>query len=46
VSKDWFANYRGLSARVRLHPETGKATEISWYIRSELEYRAFLRSAL
>jgi hypothetical protein len=29
VSKDWFADYRGLSARVRVDPETGKATEIS-----------------
>jgi hypothetical protein len=37
VSKDWFANYRGLSARVRLHPETGKATEISWYISGKVE---------
>jgi hypothetical protein len=32
-----FANYRGLSARVWLHPETGKATEISWYISGKVD---------
>jgi hypothetical protein len=32
VPKDCFADYRGLSARVRVDPETGKVTEISWYI--------------
>jgi hypothetical protein len=37
VSKDWFAGYRGLSARVWVHPETGKATEISWYISGKVE---------
>jgi hypothetical protein len=37
VSKDWFADYRGLSARVRVDPETGKATEISWYISGKVE---------
>jgi|ERR1700730_2320357 hypothetical protein len=37
VSKDWFADYLGLSARVRVHPETGKATEISWYISDKVE---------
>jgi len=36
VSKDWFADYRGLSARVRVDPETGKATEISWYISGKV----------
>jgi hypothetical protein len=37
VSKDWFADYRGLSARVRVDPESGKATEISWYISGKVE---------
>jgi len=32
-----FADYRGLSARVRVDPETGKATEISWYISGKVE---------
>ena len=26
ATKDWFADYRGLSTRVRVDPETGKAT--------------------
>jgi hypothetical protein len=37
ATKDWFADYRGLSARVRVDPETGKATEISWYISGKVD---------
>src|SRR5271165_2149096 len=36
-AKDWFADYRGLSARVRVDPEIGKAIEISWYISGKVE---------
>ena len=46
VSKDWFADYRGLSARVRVDPETGKATEISWYISGKVEMVSPVRATL
>jgi hypothetical protein len=35
-TKDWFADYRGLSVRVRVDPETDKPTEICWYLNGKL----------
>jgi hypothetical protein len=46
ATKDWFADYRGLSARVRVDPETGKATEISWYISGKVEMVSPVRSTV
>jgi hypothetical protein len=46
VSKDWFADYRGVSARVRVDPETDKATEISWYISGKVEMVSPVRSTV
>jgi len=46
TNKDWFADYRGLSARVRVDPETGKATEISWYISGNVEMVSPVRVAV
>jgi hypothetical protein len=46
VSKDWFADYRGVSARVRVDPETGKATEVSWYISGKVEMVSPVRSTV
>jgi hypothetical protein len=36
ATRDWFADYRGLSVRVRVDPETEKPTEISWYLNGKL----------
>jgi hypothetical protein len=46
VSKDWFADYRGLSARGRVDLETGKATEISWYISGKVEMVSPVRATV
>jgi hypothetical protein len=46
ASKDWFADYRGLSARIRVDPETGKATEISWYISGKVEMVSLVRATV
>jgi hypothetical protein len=35
-TKDWFAEYKGISIRVRVDPETDKPTEISWYLNGKL----------
>jgi hypothetical protein len=37
ISRDWSGAYRGLTIRIKVHPETGKATEISWYISGKVE---------
>ena len=31
-SRDWSAAYRGLTIRIKVDPESGNPTEISWYI--------------
>jgi hypothetical protein len=36
ATKDWFADYKGISIRVRVDPETDKPTEISWYLSGKL----------
>jgi hypothetical protein len=46
ATKDWFADYRGLSARVRVDPETGEATEISWYISGKVEMVSPVRATV
>ena len=46
ATKDWFADYRGISTRVRVDPESGKATEFRgiyrarsrWFHPSELPW--------
>ena len=37
VSKDWFGDFRGIRVRIRVHPETDKAAEISWYISGKVD---------
>jgi hypothetical protein len=32
TSPDWSAAYRGLTIRIKVDPESGDPTEISWYI--------------
>ena len=32
TSRDWSADYRGLTIRIKVDPESGDPTEISWYI--------------
>ena len=32
TSRDWSAAYRGLTIRIKVDPESGNPTEISWYI--------------
>jgi hypothetical protein len=32
TSRDWSAAYRGLTIRIKVDPESGDPTEISWYI--------------
>ena len=36
ATKDWFGEYKGISIRVRVDPETDKPTEISWYLNGKL----------
>jgi hypothetical protein len=36
ATKDWFADYKGNSIRVRVDPKTDKPTEISWYLSGKL----------
>jgi len=36
ATKDWFAEYKGISIQVRVDPETDKPTEISWYLNGKL----------
>ena len=46
ATKDWFADYRGISTRVRVDPESGKATEISWYISGKVEMVSPVRATV
>ena len=46
VSKDWFADYRGLSARVRVDTKTDKPTEICWYLNGKLAESASVTCTL
>jgi hypothetical protein len=46
ISRDWSAAYRGLTIRIKVHPETGKATEISWYISGKVEMVSPVRATV
>jgi len=46
ISRDWSAPYRGLTIRIKVDPDTGKATEISWYISGKVEMVSPLRATL
>jgi hypothetical protein len=36
ATKDWFAEYKGISIRVRVDPDNGHPTEICWYLNGKL----------
>jgi hypothetical protein len=46
ISRDWSGAYRGLTIRIKVHPETGKATEISWYISGKVEMVSPVRATV
>jgi hypothetical protein len=35
-AKDWFAECKGISIRVRVDPDNGHPTEICWYLSGKL----------
>ena len=46
ISRDWSAAYRGLTILIKVHSETGKATEISWYISGNVEMVSPVRTTV
>lgn len=46
TSRDWSAAYRGLTFRIKVDPETAKATEISWYISGKVEMISPVRATV
>ena len=46
TSRDWSAAYRGLTFRIKVDPETAKATEISWYISGKVEMVSPVRATV
>ena len=46
ISRGWSAAYRGLTIRIKVHPGTGKVTEISWYMSGKVEMVSPVRATV
>ena len=46
ATKDWFGDFRGIRVRIRVHSETDKAAEISWYISGKVEMVSPVRATV